>query len=308
MKKNKVEKHWQQECPGCTVLSCLDCGKDFAGEEYSTHTSCISEAEKYQGKFYTAPTGNAPKGQRKQEEWTEKLKSVAERSDVRPQLRSFLIQIVEYPNVPRKKAKFQNFVRNSLRVTRQQLLDELWDLFSSLSGSGQGGAPAEAGSARASGFELASGSPGTPAASHCKRSHEDDEGSVLPKTKRGKKGKHESFADSADESSEVDSMCGNQQKKKIATQEKTGSNGLHAQADLEKSFRWKSSIVQAVSDLEGKYPGGVPIKRLRKKVLLTYAERVGNSARTDDQLRALFAKKLHGATLIFIENDLVRLK
>jgi cell growth-regulating nucleolar protein len=31
------------------VLSCIDCGKDFYGDEYKAHDSCISEAEKYQG-------------------------------------------------------------------------------------------------------------------------------------------------------------------------------------------------------------------------------------------------------------------
>ena len=72
MKKAKVEKHYQTECRNCTVLSCLDCGKDFHGDEYATHTSCISEAEKYQGKLYKdANKGQPPKGQKKQQEWIE---------------------------------------------------------------------------------------------------------------------------------------------------------------------------------------------------------------------------------------------
>jgi len=72
VKKAKVEKHYQTECRDCTVLSCLDCGKDFYGDEYASHTSCISEAEKYQGKLYKdVNKGQPPKGEKKQQEWIE---------------------------------------------------------------------------------------------------------------------------------------------------------------------------------------------------------------------------------------------
>ena len=48
----------------------MDCGRDFYGDEYASHTKCISEAEKYQGSVYkeSASTG---KGERKQQEWLE---------------------------------------------------------------------------------------------------------------------------------------------------------------------------------------------------------------------------------------------
>ena len=70
VKKSRVEKHYQTECPGCSVLSCIDCGKDFTGEEYQAHTSCISEAEKYQGKLFTeSDRTKSNKGERKQQEW-----------------------------------------------------------------------------------------------------------------------------------------------------------------------------------------------------------------------------------------------
>jgi cell growth-regulating nucleolar protein len=70
IKKQKVEKHYQTECRNCSVLSCIDCGKDFPGDSYVSHTSCISEAEKYQGKLYKGKEkGN--KGERKQQEWLE---------------------------------------------------------------------------------------------------------------------------------------------------------------------------------------------------------------------------------------------
>ncbi len=70
VKKNQVEKHWQNECPNCEILSCIDCGKDFHGDEYASHTKCVSEAEKYQGALYKDSGGNS-KGERKQQEWLE---------------------------------------------------------------------------------------------------------------------------------------------------------------------------------------------------------------------------------------------
>ena len=73
LKKNQVEKHYQNECPRCEVLSCMDCGKDFYGDEYASHTKCISEAEKYQGSLFkeSGKAGGEAKGEKKQQEWLE---------------------------------------------------------------------------------------------------------------------------------------------------------------------------------------------------------------------------------------------
>ena len=72
LKKNQVEKHYQNECRNCEVLSCMDCGQDFYGDAYAGHTKCISEAEKYQGALYKESGKNGQgKGERKQQEWLE---------------------------------------------------------------------------------------------------------------------------------------------------------------------------------------------------------------------------------------------
>ncbi len=88
VKKNKVQQHYEQKCRNCHVLSCMDCGKDFAGDEYQAHTrlsliiyfvvsshsrplhSCVSEAEKYQGNLFQ-PKDKANKGDVKQQQWLE---------------------------------------------------------------------------------------------------------------------------------------------------------------------------------------------------------------------------------------------
>lgn len=70
LKKNQVEKHYRNECRSCSVLSCMDCGKDFHGDEYAAHTKCITEAEKYQGAMFNK-TASDSKGDLKQEAWLE---------------------------------------------------------------------------------------------------------------------------------------------------------------------------------------------------------------------------------------------
>ncbi|KAJ1645626.1 hypothetical protein J3B02_001262 [Coemansia erecta] len=50
LKKAKLDMHTQR-CRNAS-FSCIDCSKDFAGTSYRQHTSCITEAEKYEGKLY----------------------------------------------------------------------------------------------------------------------------------------------------------------------------------------------------------------------------------------------------------------
>jgi 23S rRNA maturation-related 3'-5' exoribonuclease YhaM len=51
LKKPKLASH---RC-GNPQFSCIDCSKTFYGKEYVSHTSCITEVEKYQGKMKTMP-------------------------------------------------------------------------------------------------------------------------------------------------------------------------------------------------------------------------------------------------------------
>lgn len=49
----------------------MDCGRDFVGDDYATHTSCVTEAEKYQGDLFKGEKGGVSKGEKKQQEWLE---------------------------------------------------------------------------------------------------------------------------------------------------------------------------------------------------------------------------------------------
>lgn len=133
VKKIQVEKH-VSVCRNYECLSCIDCGKDFWGDDYKSHVKCISENQKYGGKDYEAKTH---KGDAKQQAWIQKINELIKKPNVSPKVRELLQQISAFDNVPRKKAKFQNWMRNSLKVHNDALLEEVWDIFSEASSSEQ---------------------------------------------------------------------------------------------------------------------------------------------------------------------------
>lgn len=133
VKKIQVEKH-VSICRNCECLSCIDCGKDFWGDDYKNHVKCISEDQKYGGKGYEAKTH---KGDVKQQAWIQKINELIKKPNVSPKVRELLQQISAFDNVPRKKAKFQNWMRNSLKVHSDSVLEQVWNIFSEAASSEQ---------------------------------------------------------------------------------------------------------------------------------------------------------------------------
>jgi len=125
LKKAQVDKH-VMKCRQCQVLSCIDCGKDFWGDDYKEHNKCISEDQKYGGKGFEA---KANKGDVKQQQWLEKINVAMNKPGISPKLKDVLNQLSSYDNIPRKKAKFQNWMQNSLRIHNRALQDQVWEVF-----------------------------------------------------------------------------------------------------------------------------------------------------------------------------------
>ncbi|XP_053111945.1 cell growth-regulating nucleolar protein [Hemicordylus capensis] len=126
VKKGQVEKHVNM-CRNCQCLSCMDCGKDFWGDDYKCHVKCISEDQKYGGKGYEVKTA---KGDVKQQEWIQKIHDTIQKTSINPKVRDILEQMYAYDNIPRKKGKFQNWMANSLKIHSAALQDQVWDIFS----------------------------------------------------------------------------------------------------------------------------------------------------------------------------------
>ncbi|CAG9794794.1 unnamed protein product [Diatraea saccharalis] len=130
VQKPKVEKHYLTKCRNRNPnLSCMDCFKDFLGQDYEGHIKCITEEERYSGKGFMA---KEKKGEKKQNAWVEMLQSVLDEQKNAP---CNVLRIVEtiskHNNTPRKKPKFVNFVKNVCgHKTNPKDIDQAWELIS----------------------------------------------------------------------------------------------------------------------------------------------------------------------------------
>ena len=106
LKRAHVDKHWYK----ChfTAVTCVDCNVTFSGEDYLAHTTCISEAEKYEGALYRGPKGavagpaGAGRGAGKRgphEVWMDTVRAAAEKAS--GSLRAQLQHVASLDNVPR---------------------------------------------------------------------------------------------------------------------------------------------------------------------------------------------------------------
>ncbi|VVD00238.1 unnamed protein product [Leptidea sinapis] len=130
VQKPKVEKHYLTKCRNKNPnLSCMDCFKDFLGDDYESHIKCITEEERYSGKGFQA---KEKKGEKKQNAWVEMLQSVLdEQKDASKNVLRIIETIGKHNNTPRKKPKFINFVKNVCgQKTNQKDIDAAWDLIS----------------------------------------------------------------------------------------------------------------------------------------------------------------------------------
>jgi len=123
VRKNKVDTHVTR-CPDSWKLSCIDCMRAFEGEAYRSHTSCISEAEKYEGKLFHKKGGEKADPQTR---WMETVKKVGREQGRKGNLARVFQQMSDLDNVPRKKKKFVNFMQNGFRVSQSEI-DEIWEL------------------------------------------------------------------------------------------------------------------------------------------------------------------------------------
>ena len=51
LKKQQIDRHCQTKCRSAWHFTCVECGKTFAGFDYKEHNECMTEVQKFQGKF-----------------------------------------------------------------------------------------------------------------------------------------------------------------------------------------------------------------------------------------------------------------
>tara|TARA_B110000090_G_C13315091_1_gene421222 strand:- start:497 stop:1228 length:732 start_codon:yes stop_codon:yes gene_type:complete len=122
LKKNQVDKH-AARCRVCAAVTCVDCSVTFYGDDYAEHLTCVSEAEKHQGGLYKAKNVKM----NPQETWNNVVETACARSKEAPaNVQPLLVRLGDLSNVPRQKKKFDNFIKNSLRLFHQDVMDQMW--------------------------------------------------------------------------------------------------------------------------------------------------------------------------------------
>ncbi|GMI30730.1 hypothetical protein TrCOL_g765 [Triparma columacea] len=136
IKKPQVDKH-AARCSSCYAVTCVDCNVTFHGDDYRAHTSCISEAERYERTVYRGVRkGEKGKGgkQTPQDAWNAIVEEARERkAEAGANIRDYLCQLCDCENVPRKEKQFKNFTANSLRLRgKEREVGMMWDFLAKL--------------------------------------------------------------------------------------------------------------------------------------------------------------------------------
>lgn len=246
---------------------------DFDKSSYATHTQCMTELERYSGKDYV-PKANQNKGQRKQEAWVDMVRGITDaKTNLSKGVKDILTQISSYDNIPRKKAKFLNFMKNSFRYMKLNDLEEAWVLLEEAmkeNKSSQNGNSVEA-----------NGKP----------------------QQNGNKRKLEEKEDSADEKESEPKK----KKLKEATESVEAQNGISLESEVsttstESKFKWQDAIKNILSAKQNE----IKLKKLKKKVLKQYQNFTGLST-ISDKFEVKFNKKMAKIKGVVVENDRVRL-
>ena len=110
-------------------------------DDFREHTSCISEAERYEKTVYRGvrkgdnANGKSKKKRSPQDLWNDVIETATETAP--PSLRRNMDRLSELDNVPRKEKQFRNFINNSLRMQGKDT-DAVWAHLSEVRGRSRG--------------------------------------------------------------------------------------------------------------------------------------------------------------------------
>lgn len=290
LKKAQVEKHLLK-CRACQVLSCIDCNKDFRGNDYKNHNKCISEDQKYGGKDFQAKVN---KGDVKQQQWIQRIQQAMEQPDVDPSVWKILQMVSTHNNVPRKKAKFENWMKNCMKIYTPFLLEKVWEICSTTADSNSTqtnhqtdeNKRDERKKKKKKNRETSEEQNGEKQTRKKRKREENGPNADEKSNKKQKKRKQEAFDESL-----------NPEGEEPETQE-SGSNSAGR-------FYWKGTIKAVLRDAP---EDGLAVKKLRKKVLAAYHSFTGDSNfRSEEELLSLFNRKINNNPKFKILKERVRL-
>lgn len=234
--------------------------------------------ERYSDKNYVAKVN---KGEAKQTEWIEMVQAVISETDRKGPVKEILQKLATFENVPRKKAKFMNFMRNCAGSRmKTETLEEVWSLLEikqkELKKSNDDKKDKENVNKNENGHEqdITNGNNEQP---KIKRKLEDEDTENCSKMQ-----KLESEKPNTEDSN--------------GHEDEISRNG-HAAEDTEQhsKFEWKKEIVNCLNSNDNE----ISMKTLRKKMIENYLL----SVNFDKQ----FMKKLKKVKGLVIDDNLVKL-
>ncbi|CAG9538258.1 unnamed protein product [Cercopithifilaria johnstoni] len=269
LKKSQINKHGFR-CRNATY-SCLDCGQAFSIGTYKNHIKCVTENKKYGGKNYVEKEN---KGEVKQSRWIEQVERAIENVTDK-ELKGLLQQIHGFNNIPRKEAKFINFLQNSIKMWNRDLCVKAWKCISEQAQKLQ---------RETKKIEL-------------KRSGKscnslDDKKGLEQEASKSNGEKVEEIETEKKELKE-NSMC--------EDDNNSAEQGTLTTDDVKK-FKWKRAIKRALKEAEN---GQMKVRQLRSKVIQSYLAS-GQFNGSVENLETIFNAKLCSLGL-HIDNKTVRL-
>ncbi|XP_011177943.2 cell growth-regulating nucleolar protein [Zeugodacus cucurbitae] len=331
VKKPAVEKHYNTRCRGAPKnVSCMDCLKDF-GDNYVAHTKCITELQKYSGKDYVHKEAKNS-GAKKQEGWMDIIRAILDSSEykLREQTREAFQRLQSVDNVPRKKAKFQNFVKNCMHMP-MRLAEEVWKVLekeqekmkvakqqeNDAAAAKKEEEPKQNGVKREATEEAENQEPVKKKSKKNKTENGSLQGeesieSAEPKKKKSKKQELNVDSTVAAETNGTDEPAKKKSKKQKhiaqeAESEQVVANDttLEANTEANDDFEWSEILNKIVQ----KNADGIALEKLKKRVLKKYAAKIGNEELTEKQQKKFekkFSKNLKKCSAVQVIGELVK--
>ncbi|XP_018571067.1 cell growth-regulating nucleolar protein [Anoplophora glabripennis] len=304
LQKPKVEKHYSFACRADKSLTCVDCFKDFRGEEYVTHTKCLTEDERYAAKG-TYVNGIVKKGEVKQESWVEMIKSILDKeNNLKPSCRNLLNTISHYDNIPRKKPKFINFIKSSSggRVNMKDV-EDVWNIIEKYKNENAGKAQTINGHNEKVKKESQNGDDSISEEKNSKNKENETkkrktaaETEDSPKKKKYKKVQQIDETIVENENVSFQNDDGEKKKKHKKVKEMLDING---ETSENVKFNFKEKILEVVTAKQS-----ISLKKLQKKILKAYLKETGESEITPTLIKK-FNKKLKKIPNLEINDDKV---
>lgn len=312
MKKQVVANH-AYRCKRQIDVSCMDCLKDFPGQEYVAHTVCISEAEKYSAKGFVE---KEKKGAKKQENWITMVRTIPQRNkNLSSGVKSVFDVINRNENIPRKGKGFINFFYNSHRHIAKRDVEQAWAIIEQELKSEKPTAAQQNGQNTEPSVPTKNGTSGPVQNGEVQKPEAETEPTP---TKQKKRKTEDTTAENGQEEVEESRQSTKQKKRQktkdspangheddaaLLANETSETNGTDATNGEQEKFLWSKVIRELLASKNNQ----MKLSKLKKKVMKRYQQTTGSSSSdTDGKFEKMFQKKIAKNGFV-VENDTVRL-